>query len=429
MRYLTIHDEHLDPSVGCVLVVDDNRLNRYMLGQRVQTMGCEVHHACDGREALEQLHLRNFDLVLLDIDMPELDGFAVLETMKDSERLREVPVVVISGVNDIKSVARCIERGAEDYLTKPFELILLRARVWASLEKKRLRDEEKRKTDELGRALNQLKAAQQQIIAHEKLASLGALTAGIAHEIKNPLNLVTNFAHLSKELLDELYEERGRDAKPDDMILDLRTDDRLDKLRNNVRKINEHGKRADAIIRSMLLHAGGKPGQPQESDVNALVKQAAHLAYHSLRAKDETTHYTLEESYDASVGMMEVVPQDLSRALVNVMTNAFEAAQHWAAVAENQVGPRVEFKTKNLGAAIEIRIRDNGAGIPPNIRPHIFKPFFTTKIAGKGAGLGLSITYDILVQQHRASIEVNSPGGGTEFIIRLPKRSDAQNGN
>lgn len=277
------------------------------------------------------------------------------------------------------------------------------------------------KNTDLEATLAELKKTQDQLIIQEKLASLGALVAGIAHEIKNPLNFVNNFAELSGELIGELREmvetQRDRlDPKQREEIGAL-----IDDLAQNVSKIGEHGKRADGIVRGMLQHSRGKSGEVIPTDLNALVAEYVGLAYHGMRAQDASFNVTLQTAYDPDVGMVEVVPQDISRVFLNVINNACYAANEKRKTAGAAFAPTVGVRTTNLGDRVEIRIRDNGGGIPQSIRDKIFNPFFTTKPPGKGTGLGLSISYDI-VRQHRGEIRVETEEGQyTEFIIVLPK--------
>lgn len=255
---------HSGPA-GVILVADDHAANRQMLARLLSLLGHDVTAAENGRQALDLLHERPFDLVLLDVVMPEMDGVAALKRIKADARLHEVTVIMVSGLDEVASVVRCIEEGAEDYLTKPLDPTILTARINAWLEKKRLRDAERRRSEELERALQQLKAAQDRLVAHEKLASLGALTAGIAHEIRNPLNFVTNFAQLSADLVRELRERlKGAGGEAAEL---------LDDLERSVAKIEEHGRRADHIVHGMLLHARSQPGPRQKADINTLVAE------------------------------------------------------------------------------------------------------------------------------------------------------------
>jgi predicted ATPase/signal transduction histidine kinase len=280
------------------------------------------------------------------------------------------------------------------------------------------------KNQELASTLKKLKATQDQIIAQEKLASLGALTAGIAHEIKNPLNFVNNFAELSAELTEELLEEIGNQKDRLDTETTEYIEEILNDLTQNVKKINEHGKRADNIVRGMLMHSGGKAGERQQTDINTLLAEYVNLAYHGMRAKDSSFNITIETHYDDTIGALNVVPQNISRVFLNVINNACYSAYEKKKELGAGFSPKLSVSTKNLGEQIEIRIRDNGKGIPEEIRDKIFNPFFTTKPTGQGTGLGLSISHDIIVQEHQGELQVKTEAGSyAEFVIILPKRS------
>jgi signal transduction histidine kinase len=285
---------------------------------------------------------------------------------------------------------------------------------------RKLIDEQRERERELRAAHDQLKAAQANLVQAEKMASLGQLTAGIAHEIKNPLNFVNNFAELSRELLDELKE--AVDSAPDGTRAeDL--DELMTTLDGNLAKIAEHGRRADGIVKSMLLHSRGGSGERRHSDLNALIEEALNLAFHGARAQDQNFNVTLERDLDPSIGLLEAVPQDLTRVFLNLFGNAFYALNKRRREGGNSAFPPIlTITTRNRGDEIEVRVRDNGTGIPPEIRDKLFQPFFTTKPTGEGTGLGLSISYDIVVQEHGGSIAVDSqPGEFTEFTLRLPR--------
>ena len=287
---------------------------------------------------------------------------------------------------------------------------------------------------QLDATLQNLKATQEQLATQQKLASLGQLTAGIAHEIKNPLNFVNNFAVLSMDLAKELREEiekrraksAGREAKGEDDFANIK--EILDMLVQNAEKINHHGKRADSIVKSMMDHARGSSGQREPAEINALLDAALNLVYHGMRANDASFNVTIEKEYDETIGKLSVVPQDISRVFLNLINNACYAAyQKQKANSKEQTAnfsPTLSVRTQNLNDKVEIRIRDNGNGIPLGIREKIFNPFFTTKPTGQGTGLGLSISYDIIVQQHRGEIKVETEEGKfTEFVVRLPGNS------
>jgi signal transduction histidine kinase len=254
------------------------------------------------------------------------------------------------------------------------------------------------------------------------MASLGQLTAGIAHEIKNPLNFITNFAVLSQDLMQELRQELNAERERVDPGRAKEIGAILDDLQQNVGKINDHGKRADSIVRGMLLHSRGKAGERQDTDLNALLAEYTNLAYHGMRAQDQTFNVKIETDFDPAVGKVSVVPQELSRAFLNIVNNACYAAFDKRRSAGNGFMPVVRVSAKSVPGAVEIRIRDNGSGIPQSIREKIFNPFFTTKPAGAGTGLGLSLSYDIITQAHKGTIAVDTKEGEyTEFIITIPR--------
>jgi signal transduction histidine kinase len=275
------------------------------------------------------------------------------------------------------------------------------------------------KNAELESTLDKLKDAQKQIVASEKLASLGALTAGIAHEIKNPLNFINNFAELSTELTAELKESIVKDV-PDAAQANLV--ELSDMLSMNVQKINEHGKRADSIVRNMLLHSRKGAGERAQVDINALLNEYMALAYQGLRGQDTSFNARLETRFDPAVGTISAIPQDLSRAFLNILTNACYSLREKSQRQIPGYAPVLQISTAAAGDYVEIRIRDNGTGIPDEVKAKIFEPFFTTKPAGSGTGLGLSMTFDILVQAHRGRVDVDTVlGEFAEFIIQLPR--------
>jgi signal transduction histidine kinase/HAMP domain-containing protein len=277
---------------------------------------------------------------------------------------------------------------------------------------------------ELRAANEQLKAAQASLIQAEKMASLGQLTAGIAHEIKNPLNFVNNFAELSRELLDELGESVAAFVSKGATSDRREIDELLTTLRGNMTKIAEHGRRADGIVKSMLSHSRGGGGERGSADLNTLVEEALGLAYHGVRAQDPGFNVTLERDYEPDLGLVELVPQDITRVLLNLYGNGFYAAdKRRRESGDPAFEPVLRVTTRSRGEAVEIRVRDNGIGIAPEVRANLFTPFFTTKPTGEGTGLGLSISYDIIVQGHGGTIDVDSERGVfAEFTLRLPRR-------
>src|SRR5450631_494015 len=290
-----------------------------------------------------------------------------------------------------------------------------------AIENVRLFESVEARTRELAKSLEDLRTAQDRLVQTEKLASLGQLTAGIAHEIKNPLNFVNNFSAISVELIDELQETMQSMQIDEKRRAEI--NERTDMLRGNLDKVVQHGKRADAIVKNMLLHSRQGSGEHRPVDINDLVEESLNLAYHGARAEKQGFNITLERSFDPTVGEADVFPQEITRVLLNLISNGFYAATKRKAHADdNRYEPTLAAATKNLGDSVEIRIRDNGTGIPPEAKEKMFNPFFTTKPAGEGTGLGLSISHDIIVKQHAGSIEVDTrPGEFTEFRIVLPR--------
>jgi two-component system NtrC family sensor kinase len=290
-----------------------------------------------------------------------------------------------------------------------------------AIENVRLFDSVEARTRELAKSLEDLRTTQDRLVQTQKLASLGQLTAGIAHEIKNPLNFVNNFSGVSVELIDELRQAlagANLDSKLRAEISEI-----ADTLQGNLDKVVQHGKRADAIVKNMLLHSREGSGEHRLVDVNAIVEESLNLAYHGARAEKQGFNITMQRSLDPAAGEADVFPQDITRALLNLISNGFYAATKRSA--EENGGdyePTLVAVTRNLGDRVQIRIRDNGTGIPADVKEKMFNPFFTTKPAGEGTGLGLSISHDIIVKQHGGSIEVDTqPGEFTEFTINLPR--------
>lgn len=274
--------------------------------------------------------------------------------------------------------------------------------------------------EELEKTLTELKAAQAQLVHSEKMASLGELTAGIAHEIQNPLNFVNNFSELSVELAQELAAEIEKPDPDIELIKDLSSD-----LAQNQEKINHHGKRAANIVTGMLQHARTSTGAKEPTDLNALADEYLRLSYHGLRAKDKSFNAKMVTHLDTSIGKVDVVPQDLGRVLLNLINNAFYAVTERKKQQPAGYEPTVTVSTRLLNAkTVEVRIQDNGTGIPDSVKAKIFQPFFTTKPTGQGTGLGLSLAYDIVTKGHGGSLELKSKeGAGTEFVLSLPLKN------
>jgi signal transduction histidine kinase len=275
-----------------------------------------------------------------------------------------------------------------------------------------LKEEKKRAED----ALTELQATQKQLIQAEKMASLGELTAGIAHEIQNPLNFVNNFSDVSNELLEEMKAEleKGNAEGAKEIAIDVK---------ENLEKILYHGKRADAIVKGMLQHSRSSSGQKELTDINTLAEEYLRLAYHGLRAKDKFFNAKFETDLDRSINKINIVPQEIGRVILNLINNSFYAVSEKKHNVGNGYEPSVTISTKKVEDKIEIRVMDNGNGIPKKVLDKIFQPFFTTKPTGQGTGLGLSLSYDIVTKGHDGEIKVETKEGeGSAFIISLPMK-------
>jgi len=280
-------------------------------------------------------------------------------------------------------------------------------------ERERAREKELEQAHEIEKAYHELKTTQAQLIQSEKMASLGELTAGIAHEIQNPLNFVNNFSDLNKELINELKEEVKKGNIEEVNAI-------ADDIENNEDKINHHGKRADAIVKGMLQHSRTSTGQKEPTELNKLADEYLRLAYHGLRAKDKSFNATLQTDFDEGIGNINIIPQDIGRVMLNLINNAFYAVMEKKKQNPDGYEPTVSISTKKMGDKISISVKDNGNGIPQKVLDKIFQPFFTTKPTGQGTGLGLSLSYDIITKEHKGTIKVESKEGeGAEFVIQL----------
>jgi signal transduction histidine kinase len=324
-------------------------------------------------------------------------------TMEEEQRKRDIEAENISYKNKIRT--NLLLGGAGIFL-------LLAVFLYRN-------NRQKQKTNiVLEKTLTDLKSTQTQLVQSEKMASLGELTAGIAHEIQNPLNFVNNFSEVNKELVDELQQEL-KAGKIDDAI-SISND-----IKANEEKINHHGKRADGIVKGMLQHSRSSNGIKEPTDINALCDEYLRLSYHGLRAKDKSFNATMKTDFDSSIGKINIIPQDIGRVILNLLTNAFYVVDEKKNSGLEGYEPTVTIATRYIqpplvGRAVEIKVSDNGGGIPQKVLEKIFQPFFTTKPTGQGTGLGLSLSYDI-IKAHGGELKVETKeGGGSEFIIRLP---------
>jgi signal transduction histidine kinase len=362
-----------------------------------------------------------------DLDGPEGESFPEGRLLARRQGQRTVLSVPLLQEGEAIGVISLRRVEVQPFSHKQIELLKSFAdQAVIAISNVRLFEQVQERTRELSKSLDDLRTAQDRLIQTEKLASLGQLTAGIAHEIKNPLNFVNNFSALSVELTDELNDALKQAALADQLRKEV--DELTGLLKDNLTKVVQHGKRADSIVKNMLLHSREGSGELRAADVNALVEESLNLAYHGARAEKSGFNITLQRELDASTGSAEVFPQEITRALLNLISNGFYAAtKRKTENDEPGFEPTLSATTRNLGASVEIRIRDNGTGIPPEVKEKMFNPFFTTKPAGEGTGLGLSMTHDIIVKQHGGTIRAETePGVFTEFIVTLPRASGVQ---
>jgi len=340
-------------------------------------------------------HLQNIlNFIQQDENLTAEQKNAITKSLKDADKELEITAFKLDRTEKVKrTTAILLEETIEE------------------LEQKRKAIEETNSA--LQKSLEELKAAQAQLIQSEKMASLGELTAGIAHEIQNPLNFVNNFSDVSTELVDEMNEEIDKGNLEDAKQI-------AQDLKQNLEKINHHGKRAGDIVKGMLQHSRSSSGQKELTDINALADEYLRLAYHGLRAKDKTFNAAMKTDFDETIGLVKIIPQDIGRVVLNLITNAFYAVTERKKLQPEGYEPVVAVGTRKEGGKVEISVSDNGTGIPQRVLDKIFQPFFTTKPTGQGTGLGLSLSYDI-VKAHGGEIKVaTKENEGTEFMIQIP---------
>jgi two-component system, NtrC family, sensor kinase len=355
-----------------------------------------------------------------DVEWAPLPGFRDVARMRGFRSILRVPLLRDGATIGVINVTRTEPGQFADHHVQLLQTFADQAVI--AISNVQLFQQVQERTRELSASLDDLRNAQDRLVQTEKLASLGQLTAGIAHEIKNPLNFVNNFSALSAELVGEMNDALS------DVNLDKNKREELDEiaqmLKDNLEKVVQHGKRADSIVKNMLQHSREGSGEHRPADINALVDESMNLAYHGARAEKADFSIAFQRDLDPSVGMADVYPQEITRVLLNLISNGVYAAAKRKAEAGDGFEPVLSATTKNLGDKVEIRIRDNGTGIPEEVKKKIFNPFFTTKPSGDGTGLGLSMSHDIIVKQHGGSIDVETESGlFTEFKIVLPRTS------
>ena len=414
-----------------ILIIDDEAINRQVLVNHLSMHDFRVSEATSGFEALAILGGdHDVDLVLLDIMMPRLSGYDVCGEIRKTRSVEELPVIFLTARDQVSDLVAGFNSGANDYLVKPVSKQELLSRVGIHLQlldsHRNLESRVAERTRELDLKNRELSVKnreilekQNQLIIKEKMASLGTLTAGVAHEIRNPLNFVTNFAAVSIDLISELRQELDQGRFHPEMCDHLRAI--IDDLEQNCDLINNHGQQADKIVRNMMALAGGSGGEIEETDINHLVDEIIELTYNGFRVRNETLEIRFIRDFEPYLDRFKTISNSLSRVIVNLMANAIEAV-----MARDGEGyqPVIRVCTADLGEEIEIRIIDNGIGIAEEVKDQIFTPFFTTKPPGEDhVGLGLSISYDIIVQEHHGHLYMDrGETGHTEFVVRLPKR-------
>lgn len=383
-----------------ILIIDDNGTNLKVLSQTLTSAGFQLAVATNGEEALEQVLEELPELILLDVKMPKIDGFETCIRLKANPKTKDIPIIFMTALSETIDKVKGLSLGAVDYITKPFDEQDVLARVRVHLR---------------------LRMAQKQIISQEKLASLGTITAGVAHELRNPLNFVINYAQSSLDSLNQLLVNIQQSPTGDSKEILTQLQDII----ADAEAIYEHGQRATRIIDSMMQLARSEPGEYQCVNLNDILDQAIKLAYHSFRVKHSQFVININRQFDPDLEVIEVIISDLHRALINMIDNSCYAL--YLKMQENmnreeKFDPTLCLTTKNQDSEIEIKIHDNGIGIQPELIDNIFTPFFTTKPPGQGIGLGLSLTHDIIVLQHGGTLQLDTTWKQyTEFILRLPK--------
>ncbi len=415
------------PGDFSILIVDDEPVNRQVLVNLLSLQHYHISEVSSGREALDLLQERLFDLILLDVMMPRMSGYEVCQKIRERYPVQELPIIFLTAKGRVNDLVTGFSLGANDYLTKPISKNELLSRVRTHLElldiNRHLEQKVIERTKELQQKNEEILRRQQQMVIQEKMASMGTLTAGIAHEIRNPLNFVKNFAEISSEMVTDIREilEPLKDKMGTTNAEEV--EELLQDLNKNSGLIQNHGMRANRIVENMMDMARGGKGERRLTNINYLVEEFSNMAYHGVKAKHMTLNVLLEKEFDPLLGEQECVPQDLSRVVINLVNNALDAVLEKDRNAGTSFKPMVRVRTRNLEKNMEISVWDNGMGIEKEHLNQIFNPFFTTRPANQGnTGLGLSICYDIVTQEHNGELRVETEAGKyTRFLVLLPK--------
>ncbi len=400
-------------------LVFDKSIQNYRYKAGVGYDLSDVEHVTLSLAEAENRYLKNAEEVFEDIFIKsEFASFEMVEALQRFNKPKSMMLLVIRIENKVEAFL-IFENFSRERAFEARDISLIKnakEHIISAIIRTRI-------LDDLQFTLHNLKDTQEQLVQSEKLASLGQLTAGIAHEIQNPLNFVNNFASLSVGLADELNEiiESLKDQIPTDSYADA--EEVIGMIKGNVQKINDHGKRVESIVKGMLQHSRGKKGEFEEVELNSVVAEYVSLAYHGMKAKDKTFNTALTTQFDPAIGKVSIITQDLSRVILNITNNSCYAVDEKAKKNPAGYKPEVIISTRKIQDKIEIRIRDNGTGMPPHVMEKIFNPFFTTKPTGKGTGLGLSMSFDIINKIHKGKLEVKSEEGEfSEFIITIPEK-------